>query len=676
MDSKKGATPQEVIEKLEKIQKASKPEGVHALVNELEKHHFFTDGNVETLEVQMEVRNKIDQLLGSAKILSNIALKGKIETLHQKLGGVIEAKEKRAETPPPRPSEEEAEEIEEEMIEEMIPKTVPKTVTEKSAESHGSSAGETSTVTEESSKSQLEKVEEKIEKVETVNPASVLLRRTLKNPDDLGEPENQTKDPTMLALVQLMKAEGLWPNGKKFDQDKFNGLSILLQSSEKIPSASQTKKIKEARESGVQTSDDMDKKIFELEEKADKIEGEIDTLNGQIAQQTTIMQSMRGQVKPEDKNKLEQLNEKLTKEKQDQRELKNRLKIYKEVQPFFGGNKLSPRQLLLKVMQFTQGEEKDLKNLGERADRLVSAQEKEMAPNSKWDIISQLIKPSLKATLGELTKTEELKELKVEELEALAGLGGNPDGLAVWVGKLKENAKNVVPAVMAYLQMAIVDGKLNIMSRGRAMELLDNLRKIRNKLITKKVNGNPDLLNAKPQVRMQAYLNEMNAWDEKSVQLNRNVIDDLVMKSYASKASKAIVGSVALGTLVPWIGLPAIGSAISYLGWGTLANIGIVGAHAGGKKMVKAFAPEAETAYGHTITRMAGVWLMGPVGLAAPEIIKGLKFMFAKRKEIQEGAAKTGRVAAATAGVSWAITKGAGKALAWPFKKVFGRKIA
>lgn len=674
MDPKKSPATQEMLGQLEKIQKASKPDEVHALVDELEQNHFFTDGNLETLEMQREVRNKIDHLLGNIKIISNDRLKGRIESLHQKLGEMIGAKEKRMETPPPPPSEEEMEEIEEEMIEESIPKTVQEATTE----TEGALQAETENLSAEIEQSVAIKTDQEVvrETEETVNPGMILLKRTLKNPDDLGETERDTKDPTMVALVQLMKAEALWPNGKKFDQDKFDGLSALLQSSEKIPSASQAKKIKEARESGVQTSDDMDKKIFELEEKADKIEGEIETLNGQIAQQTTIMQSMRGQVKPEDKKKLEELNEKLTKEKQGQRELKNRLKIYKEVQPFFGGNKLSPRQLLLKVMQFTQGEEKDLKNLGERADRLVSAQERQMAPESKWDKISRFVKPSLKATLGELSKTEELKDLKGEELETLAGLSGNPDGLAVWVGKLKENAKNVVPVVMAYLQMTIVDGKLNIISRGRAMELLGNLRKIRNKLITKKVNGNPDLLNAKPQVRMQAYLNEMNAWDEKSVQLNRNVIDDLVMKSYASKASKAIVGGVALGTLVPWIGLPAIGSAISYLGWGTLAKIGLVGAHAGGKKMIKAFAPEAESAYGHTITRMTGMWLMGPIGLAAPELIKGLKFMFEKRKEIREGAIKTGKVASATAGVSWAITKGAGKVLAWPFKKAFGKKAA
>ncbi len=493
-----------------------------------------------------------------------------------------------------------------------------------------------------------------------------LFKEVLIKPDDY---KPDSKSPEIQAIMALTK---------NFDKSKLAELATALRTSGKIPTASQTKKIDEMMAKGITTSDELDKKIVSLEEDIDKEEGAIDNLNSQIAQQTTIIQSMRGNVDQKDKDNLKSLNEKLTAEKTKLRESKNQLKACKEIQPFIGGSKMSPRQLLLRVVEFNEiknnkGKEASLLSIGEMADKLVAAEEKKLAPHrewlgswKQWDKYSQLIKPSLKATLAEFTKIEALEGVRAEELEELVKLRKDPEGLAVWIEKRKEKAKAVVPAIMAYLQMAIVDGKLNILSRGQAMELLKNLRSVRNKRILSQINGKPELLNAKPQVRMQAYLTEMNEWDEKSVLVNREIVDDLIRKSYVSNGLKA---GVALS-----IGIVAHGPiliAMSHIGLGALAKIGAVGATIKGRKMFKDYKPEYETAYRHIVPRAVGCWILGPIGLAAPELMSGVKFVFNKHKEKAEKDLKEGK---GETSLKWAIASGLGRGLAWPFKKLFGKK--
>jgi len=508
--------------------------------------------------------------------------------------------------------------------------------------------------------------------------AETLFKEVLVKPDDF---KSDSKNPVIQAVIGL---------AKDFDKQKLGELTATLRTSEKIPSPSQAKKIKEMMDKGVTTSDELDKKITSLDEEIDRGDGVVDNLNSQIAQQTTIIQSMRGNVDPKDKDNLKNLNEKLTAEKAGLRELRNQLKTCNEIKPFIGGNKMSPRQLLLRLIKFKEGDRASIEKMGEMADDLVAEEERKLAPKiiqgsgitlkkgwrgglknfkETWteglgtkDKYLRMIKPSLKATLAEFSKIEALGGMKPEDLEVLLKLRNDPSGLMVWVDKLKEKAKTVIPTLMAYLQMAIVEGTLNKFSRVEAMELLKNLRSIRNKRILSQINGKPELRDAKPEVRMQAYLTEMNEWDEKSVLVNRDIIEDLVTKSYVSKGVKTLIGATAIALIGPGTILHI---ALQHMGW----KIGAIGGAIAGEKMVKSFRPEWETKYKHTVPRLVGWGILGPLGLLAPELMSGTKFAYKKYKGRNEKGEKEG------GSIKWAIASGVGRMLAYPLKKLFGKKM-
>ena len=785
MDNHTPSASQDVLEKLEKLQKGGKPEDLNVLVEELEQHLFFTNTDLETVEAQIAVREKISDLLGgNIKIMHNEAINGRLKKLHEKLEKSIAAKKAPASAPKmsdsdkkklllsmsmgylqdtlgpvyeimekdplavdpklhtplkeiqsdckayidglviedqkmsPSEQEDKAEEIRmyfrvnkidgrikryldmeaKAQAEVQSKKDAESTKTKAEAdakvkeEAEANAKAEAEAEAQEKEKRKLEseaKVKAEAEKgerekkeatkkaLDALNHETVF-KDVLIKPDEYRE---DSKNPVIRAIIDLTK---------NLDKAKLSELSATLRSSDKIPTPSQTKKIRDMRDMGITTPDELDKRISEIKGEINKGKREVTTLNRQIDLQKTNMAALAGAGKENadrEANKLivgqlKPIYEEVGKKENRIGELDEQLEIYKEVQPFIGGNKMSPRQLLLRIIEFKNpGQNKNLQALGEKADVLIAVEEKKMGPNRKWykgwgqlDKYTQVIKPSLKATLAEFAKIEQLEGMKPEELEELEKLRKKPDGLTEWVEKLKEKSKKVIPVLMAYLQMAIIDGKLNGSSRGAARELLNGLRTIRNKIVLKSVNGNPELANAKTEIRMQAYLTEMNQWDEKSVQVNREIVNQLIRKSYLKKFSWGVGLGVAGYTVVPLIGFPALASAASYVGWSAGAKIAGVGGYLMGKKLIKEYKPEHETLWKQAGGRALGFALLGVVGLAAPELISGTKFLFNKRKDIKKRATDTGMAVATTAGVTWAITSGTAKALAWPFKKVFGKK--
>ena len=117
MANTNASTSQEVLEKIKQIP-ASEPQKINELVQELEQHRFFVDMDLETIEVQMDVRKKIDKLLGNYKIISaeEYDLQSRLQMLHDWLEIAIEKKEKR-----PKPAEPEAKEAEETAVTEREP---------------------------------------------------------------------------------------------------------------------------------------------------------------------------------------------------------------------------------------------------------------------------------------------------------------------------------------------------------------------------------------------------------------------------------------------------------------------------------------------------------------------------------------------------------------------------
>lgn len=91
MDNRTNTTAQEVVEKLEKIQKASKPEELRVILDELEQHQFFASEDSELMEEKIAIHEKIGALLGEG-IISDKILNRRLKNLHEILKESIEAK--------------------------------------------------------------------------------------------------------------------------------------------------------------------------------------------------------------------------------------------------------------------------------------------------------------------------------------------------------------------------------------------------------------------------------------------------------------------------------------------------------------------------------------------------------------------------------------------------------
>ena len=673
------STSQEVIEKLEEIEKETDQEVINKLLEDLEQHEMFTNPDPRTIEIQFAVRQKIAEL--SKDIFLDIEVTNRLKKLQDKLIA----------PPPPEEAEKKPPEelfVRDELMAPPPPEEVEEEVEEEIEEKEeGEEEGP-----------ELVSREEIVEK--TPDTITSLFKSILRNPDDFDADLIKIKDPAILAIVDLLKKENLWPERKKFDKQRFEELKAILRTSEKAPRASLRAVIKKWQKEGVETEDQLDQKISEFTAKAKNLKAQTEDLKQEIDQYGII----KGETGLSDKQQkaFEKASDDYKAKKQELRKAQNTLEELKAIEPYYGEIKMDSRQILLKTLQFIRGEKESLQRIESEAEKLISRQEKGLMQVSKLDYVSRLFKPSLKATLKEFVKIDELEGMKPEDFETLLRLRNNPEGLLSWMKKLKEKAHEVVPVIIAYLQMTVAEGRLNVLSRGQAMDLLKNLRLTRNKLIIQKVNRNPELANAKPQIKMQAFLKELNGWDEKCIEVNRDIVKDLVRKSSLKKVSKLAVGGVALTYAWPLLSLPVITSALSYIGWG---KVGLIGGHIIGKKLVKTYQPEHEKVYKHVVTRLVGLGVLGPIGLAAPELFKGLKFSFKKRKEIKAGVTKTAKTggkivrggakvtkkavvggaiaATALAAGTWAVAKGTTKALtfplkaaAYPFKALKKRKLA
>lgn len=190
--------------------------------------------------------------------------------------------------------------------------------------------------------------------------------------------------------------------------------------------------------------------------------------------------------------------------------------------------------------------------------------------------------------------------------------------------------------------------------------MLKNLRIARGKVILEQINNNPELRNQKPQIKMEAYLKEINGWDEGVKNINKKILEDLVTESRVKKGT-ALGLTLAGGWIIGWPALRAMGG---FLGWGNaLAGVTLIPAEKG----IKHFAPKLEKV--EIPKRALGLFMMGPVGLFAPEAVKGVKWIFRNKASVQKHAG-TGAKIAGTAGRGiWGVAKGIGKAITYPFRK-------
>ncbi len=651
----------EALQQLEKIQNSKDAAEVFALIEDLGQHGFFTQPQLHTVEAQREVRDAIDRVMGMDHIVTDMDVTDNLLRLKQRLekymrvapvppaepalgtmGGTINAPQGPAifaAQPPEPPKEPPAEPIPE-------------------AEPEATEAAETASA-----------------KPADVEKVTRFFQNILRKPSEFKAKAEEIKNPALRAVVNVLEKEKLWPGGH-FDGNRFDQISLTLMEGKKSLPVNVKTAIAKLRAEGIINEEAAERKIAALQAEIENAEAEAKTLERDIESLHKTRMARRTNVaEATDKAELTNLSDKEKEMRGKSQEVltkKRELKILETARPHLGaGEKFTPQQLLIKLLQALDTENKTPEEIAADAETLMTGEE--AGKRGKKEKIWAVLHPSLQATLRELVKVKGLKGLEEKDMDEVLKLKNNVPGLIEWIEERGEKAKKEVPVLMAYLRFALAENTLNTLSRGHAETLLKNLRAARNKIIMDGIENNPDLMNKKPHEKTAAYLSEMNAWDENSVKVNEEILKELVIKSYVKKASTvaALIG----GGIYAWplLSFPAIGSALSYIGWG---NIGAGAAHEIGRHAVKHFFPGKEKYYKQGATRALGWFVLGPIGLAAPELMTGLKFLFGKKEQIAagmktgaHGAALAGKGTAAVAKGGWWLTKGLAKAVSYPFRR-------
>lgn len=339
-----------------------------------------------------------------------------------------------------------------------------------------------------------------------------------------------------------------------------------------------------------------------------------------------------------------------------------------------------PRQLLMMVNYFLN--QNDTKtNIARQTDQEIT-REVSRVDTANWRNNGALgiLRPTLKETLRDLYKVPELESLKEGELEKLVDLKTEV-AVKKWIEKLEggeANYSSTVPALIAYLQAAMADKtgttRINTLSWKSFEQLVNNLKGARNGYFASKVEK--ESAGATNQEKMLKYLAMLNQADETKVEVDQHILSDIMTKSYLKAGVKVAALPIAAASLSA---LMSLGPISTVLGWFGASNVGGMGVIAGlakgiGLKTVGAgilaagvhakqehIPANARTIAKSASLRLLGLSVMGPLGLLAPEIFHGGKFLFRHRETIKKGAGVAGTIAKGTSTVIAAPFKGAAK---------------
>jgi len=254
-------------------------------------------------------------------------------------------------------------------------------------------------------------------------------------------------------------------------------------------------------------------------------------LNDELKTVEYTLDSLSKQQRPSDADKAER-----------KQNLTRRIEIERLLEHADNLNKLekrtmtyeSPREILNLINFYLHKDEPELKmeDLMSQTEELVEEQKENLykGPRAVLNKFCSFLRPTLKSTLKALAedkKFSKLGENAGEELAKLSQLKVVNDQFKVkeWIeglpGDYKEHMETTVPRLIAYLELAIRDGKVSsLLQTGPARKLVENLRKLQREHIRLSIKDQP----IDNQQKMLLYVSEINKASRKNTDITGEVL--------------------------------------------------------------------------------------------------------------------------------------------------------
>jgi len=254
-------------------------------------------------------------------------------------------------------------------------------------------------------------------------------------------------------------------------------------------------------------------------------------LNDELKTVEYTLDSLSKQQRPSDADKAER-----------RQNLTRRIEIERLLEHADNLNKLekrtmtyeSPREILNLINFYLHKDEPELKmeDLMSQTEELVEKQKENLykGPRAVLNKFCCFLRPTLKSTLKALAEDKKLSKLGEnagEELAKLSQLKVVNDKFKVkeWIeglpGDYKEHMETTVPRLIAYLELAIRDGKVSsLLQTGPARKLVENLRKLQREHIRLSIKDQP----IDNQQKMLLYVSEINKASRKNTDITGEVL--------------------------------------------------------------------------------------------------------------------------------------------------------
>lgn len=225
----------------------------------------------------------------------------------------------------------------------------------------------------------------------------------------------------------------------------------------------------------------------------------------------------------------------------------------------------SPREVLTLVMLYLSQSDKNasMKGLTLEIEQLIDKQKDKLHKGfwSKLQAFGFFLKPTLKSTLKAIAKDAEFKKLGDNPEEKLVELnrlfGTDQTKVKEWIdslpGGIEKNAHTTIPRLIAYLEMAVRDGKASYLFKTKdALELIKHLKEVQHKQIRTEVEKefqeytkkNP---NEEPPNKMLMYINRLNESNRYIQDVNKRILQKNLAKTAAIRTLGT--GAVIAGTV-------------------------------------------------------------------------------------------------------------------------------
>ena len=322
----------------------------------------------------------------------------------------------------------------------------------------------------------------------------------------------------------------------------------------------------------------------------------------------------------------------------------------------------STSQLLAMINVFIaeeSGSKKSMLDIAQDVDKQIEAERKEaMGWKSKlstglnvgyWLFSGgTLLKPRLRTTLEALAKDPAFEKIPQEKWKALAKAHNNLGAVQAWINNLEgdkeTNITEILPRIIAYLEMALHDGNVRYLrfdSAKRAKNLIKNLKAIRHKYILNKVKGAASE-KATDVDAMSAYFEELNKATVLKNEISKSILRLRAGKMLGLTTAAAVTGGVG-GTA---FGLGGLATKLGILGGGAALTTGMASLNVEKEETKQALRRGA--ARGVCTTGLAiGAMSLSPLllpaallGVFAPNLFDALKTKEGRAK-LKEGTTKS-----------------------------------